>query len=98
MIHVGRKTCLVCDSTSTATIFTTEACEETFKIQSGSLTCDSKKVLYLLKCKVCCEVHYVGKAKTKFHYGYNNNTSEHRAFTKGNRKVPQKLFHRHNWP
>ena len=45
------KTCLVCDFISTATTFTTEACEETFKIQSGPLTCDSEKVFYLLECK-----------------------------------------------
>ena len=40
-----KKTCLVCDSISAATTFTTEACQETFKIQSGPLTCDSEKVL-----------------------------------------------------
>ena len=91
----GKKTCLVCDSISTATTFTTEACQETFKIQSGPLTCDSEKVLYLLKCKVCGEVPYVGKAKTKFRYRFNNYKSKHRAFRKGNRKVPQKLFHTH---
>ena len=28
----GKKTCLVCDSKYTATTFTTEACQETFKI------------------------------------------------------------------
>ena len=36
--HVGKKTCLVCDSVITATTFKTEAYQETFKIQSGSLT------------------------------------------------------------
>ena len=41
----GKKTCLVCDSISTATTFTTEACQETFKIQSGPLPCDSEKFL-----------------------------------------------------
>ena len=91
----GKVTCLVCDSLSTATIFTTEAWRETFKIQSGPLTCDSKKVFYLLKCKVCSEVHYVGKVKTKFHYRFNNYKRKHRAFRKGNWKVPQKIFHTH---
>ena len=52
----GKKTCLVCDSISTATIFTTEDCQDTFKIQSGPLTCDFEKVLYLLKYQVCGEV------------------------------------------
>ena len=91
----GIKTCLVCDSISTATTLTTEACQETFKIQSGLLTCDSEKFLYLLKCKVCGEVSYVGKAKTKFRYRFNNYKSKHRAHGKGNRQVPRKLFHTH---
>ena len=51
----GKKTCLVCDSISTTTTFTTEACQETFKIQKGPLNCDSEKVLYLLKLKVYIE-------------------------------------------
>ena len=61
-----KKTCLVCDSISTTTTFTTEACQETFKIQKDPLNCYFNKVLYLLKCKVCGGVRYVGKAKTKF--------------------------------
>ena len=91
----GKKSCLVCDSISTSTTFTTEACQETFKIQKGPLNCDSEKVLYLLKCKVCGGVPYVGKAKTKFRYRFNNYKSKHRAFRKGNQKVPQKRFHAH---
>ena len=85
-----KKTCIVCDSISTATTFTTKACQETFKIQSGPLTCDSEKVLYLLKCKICGEVSYVGKVGW-----FNNYKNKHRAFRKGNRKIPQKLFHTH---
>ena len=91
--HVGKKTCLVYDSISVATTFTTETCHETFKARIGPLNCDSEEVLYLLKCKVCGEIPYVGKAKTKFRYRFNNNKSKHRAFRKGNRKVHQKLFH-----
>ena len=48
----GKKTCLVCNSIRTTTTFTTEACGEIFKIQSGPLNCNLEKVLYLLKCKV----------------------------------------------
>ena len=48
----GKKTCLVCNSISTASTFTAEVCQENFKIQSGPLTCDSEKVFYLLKLKV----------------------------------------------
>ena len=66
--HVGKKTCLVCDSISTATAFTILKAVAVLKIQSGLLTCDSEKVLYLLKCKICGEVTYVGKARTKFQF------------------------------
>ena len=38
--HVERKTLLVCDSISTTATFITEACQETFKIQKGTLTSD----------------------------------------------------------
>ena len=68
----GKKTCLVCDSISSTMTFTTKSCQETFRIQRGPLNCDSKKILYLLKCKVCGEVPYVGEAKTKFIYRFNN--------------------------
>ena len=89
------KTYLVCDSISTTTTFTTEACQETFKTQKGPLNCDSEKVIYLLKCKFCGGVPKVGKEKTKFCYRFNNYKSKHRAFGKGNQKVPQKRFHDH---
>ena len=91
-VNMWKKTCLVCDSISTTTAFTTEAGQETFKIQKGSLNCDSEKVLYLLKCKVFGGVHYVGKAKTKFRYRLNNYKGKHRAFRKGNKNVYPKLF------
>ena len=48
-----------------------------------------------MKCKVCGEAPYVGKAKTKFRYRFSNYESKHRAFRKGNRKIPQKRFHHH---
>ena len=59
------------------------------------MNCDSEKALYLLKCKVCGGVPYVGKAKTKFRYRFNNYKSKHRAFRKGSQKAPQKRFHAH---
>ena len=93
--HGGKKTCLVCDSISITTTFTTEACQETFEIQKGPLNCDSEKMLCLLKCKNCGGVPYVGKAKTKFRYSFNNYKSKHRAFRTGNQKVPEKHFHAH---
>ena len=86
----GKKTCLVCNSIRTTIM---EAWGKTFKIQSGPLNCNSEKVLYLLKYKVRDEAPYVGKAKTKFRYRFNNYKSKHRVFRKGNRKISQERFH-----
>ena len=44
----GKGTCQVCDHIITTNTFTTKACGEVFKIQSGSLNCNSEKVFYLL--------------------------------------------------
>ena len=41
----GKKSCLVFNSVRTTTAFTTGACGEVFKIQSGPLNCNSEKVL-----------------------------------------------------
>ena len=92
----GKKTCSVCNSIRTTTTFTMEADRETFQIQSGTLNFNLEKVLYLWNCKVCGEAHYVGKAKTTFRYRFNNYKSKHGGFRKGNRKIPQKLFHDHD--
>ena len=62
----GKGNCQVCDYICDTGNFTTKACGETFKIQSGILNCNSQKVVYLLKCRICGEAPYVGKAKTKF--------------------------------
>ena len=91
----GKRTCQVCDHITTTNTFTTKACEEVFKIQSGPLNCNSEKVLYLLRCKICDDTPYVGKAKTTFRLQLNNYKSKHQSFRKGKQNVPQKRFHSH---
>ena len=88
-------TCQVCDHITTTKTFTTKACLEAFKIQSGTLNCNSEKVLYLLRCKIFYDTPYVGKAKTKFRLRFNNYKSKHWSFRKGKQNVPQKHFHLH---
>ena len=46
--------------------------------------------LYLLKCKICREAPYVGKAKTKFRARFNNYKSVRKK-----RKVSQERFREH---
>ena len=58
-------TCQVCDHLITTNTFTTKAFEEVFKIQSGPLNCNSEKVLYFLRCKICDDTPYVGHPKNK---------------------------------
>ena len=92
----GKGTYQVCDHVIPTNTFTTKACGEVFKIQSGPLNCNSQKVLYLLRCKICDDTPYVGKAKTKFRLRFNNYKSKHRSFRKGIQNVPQKKrFHSH---
>ena len=90
----GKGNCQVCDFICDTDTFSTKACGETFKIQSGILNCNSQKVVYLLKCRICGEAPYVGKAKTKFRARFNNYKSAHRSYRK-KRKVSQQRFHEH---
>ena len=88
----GKGTCQVCDPIITTNTFTTKACEEVFKIQSGSLNCNSEKVLYLLRCKICDNIPYVGKTKTKFCLRFNIYKNKHQSFRKGKQNVPTQAF------
>ena len=72
------------------TTFAAEAYQETCKCQKDPLYCESEKLVYLLKYKVCGVVLYVGQTKTKFFYRFYN--WKHRAFKMGNQKVPQNIF------
>ena len=59
----GKRNYQLCDFICDTDTLTTKACGEIFKIQSGILNCNSQKLLYLLKCRMCGEAPYVGKAK-----------------------------------
>ena len=76
----GKGNCEVCDFICDTDTFTAKACGETFKVQSGILNCNSQKVVYLLKCRICDEAPYVGKAKMKFRAKFNNYKSAHRSY------------------
>ena len=80
---------LICNTDT----FSTKACGETFRIQSGTLNCNSL-VVYFLKCTICEDAPNVGNAKTKFRARFSNYKSAHRYHTK-RRKVSQKRVHEH---
>ena len=87
MGHVGQF-CQFIVNTDTFSAITTD---ETFKINKGTLNCNSKKVVYLSECKKC-KNRYVGKAQTKFCMRLNNYKSAHKSF-KIKKRETQKLFH-----
>ena len=89
--HVGR----VLDKYVINT-FATKTCGEVFKSQSLPLYCNSEKALYLLRCKICDDSLYFGKAKIpKFRFWFNNYEIKNRSFRKGKQNVPQNCFHLH---
>ena len=88
ILTMWEKTYLICNFISFTTTFTTEAYQEFLKIQKSPLNCDTKKVLYLLKCKTFGEAPYLWNTKTKFCYRLNNYNSKYRVF----RKVTKKFF------
>ena len=73
----GMVTCKVCDHIIITTTFTANSCGEAFKIQSRPLNCNSEKVFYLLRCKICDDTPYVEEAKTKFCLRFNNYKIKH---------------------
>ena len=78
----GNGDCQVCDRIITTNTFLTKACGEVIKIQSGHLNCNSEKVLYFLRCKICDDTPYVGKTKTNFRLQFSNYKRKHRSFRK----------------
>ena len=59
--------CHVCDFICDTDTFSTKVCRK-----CGALNCNSQKVFYLLKCRLCGKAPYLGKAKTKFRVRLNN--------------------------
>ena len=91
----GKGTCQVCDHVITTNTFTRKACGEVFKTQSGSFNCNSEKVLYFVRCKICDDTPYVGKTKAKFRFQFNNYKSKHLSFPKEKQNLPRKPFYSH---
>ena len=84
----GKNTCQVCNHIITTNTFTTKACRQVFEIQRGPLNCNSENVHYRLRCKICDDTPYVGKAKTKFRLRFNNHKNKHRLYRKRKQNVP----------
>ena len=57
--------------------FTTKTPGKVFKSQHGPLKCNSEKVLYLLRFKVCNDTPYVGKTPMNCHLQFSNYKNKH---------------------
>ena len=88
----GKKTCLVYNSIITTTIFTTEACGEVFKIQSGRVNCKSEKTLYILKCKLFGKLPMLEKPKLSSDVGSITIKANIELSGKETEKYPRNIF------
>lgn len=68
----------ICDTDA----FPFKACGKTFKIQTGTLNCNSEKVVYFLECRTCEEAAYDAIVKKKFRARFNNFESGQRCYRK----------------
>ena len=78
----GKGNCQICEFICDTDAFSTKACAKNFKILIGALNYNFQKVVYLLKCRICAEAPYVGKAKTKFRARFNDYKSLHMSYRK----------------
>ena len=84
--------CQVCDHITTTNTFTTRACGEVFKMQSGPLNCNLEKGLYLLRCKIYDDTPYAGKTKTKFRLRFKTIKVNTNLFEKEKRMYHIRVF------
>ena len=82
--------CKTCCNIRENNQFTSISYRKTFKI-NHKLYCNSKKIVYLLICKVC-EKQYVGQTKNPFRFRWNNYKSVHTKAVKGE-NVSKMSFH-----
>ena len=84
--------CSVCPFVKSTTGFADKTGKQ-YNIRSATdLNCNSKNVVYLLKCKTCCS-QYVGSCTTKFRLRFNNYKSCNNNHLQ--KTVPQQGLHDH---
>ena len=87
------KRCGVCEHIVETNCFQNRDRNETYKIKSEKINCNSVNVIYLVQCKRC-NIQYVGSTSTKFRLRFNNYKACHKKFVQG-QIVPQHSFHSH---
>ena len=89
----GGTKCEVCNFVEESRTFSNSSGDSSFDIKYD-LHCNSKFVVYLLKCKTCHK-QYVGSTKTKFRTRLNNYRKDLRCLIEQRPKQNQKEFHEH---
>ena len=75
----NRSNCLVDNFLDTSDTFTNADNDRVFALRKGHLYCNSKYVVYKLRCKVC-KKQYIGSTITKFRERFNNYKSQFRKY------------------
>ena len=73
----GKRNCEVCLNLVSTSEFESTTTGEKFKIKKGPLNCNSKKVVYLITCKVCRKQN-VGSSEPEYRGRFNNYKSVQR--------------------
>ena len=81
----NRPNCLVDGFLDTSDTFTNAASDRVFTLRKGALNCNSKFVVYKLRCKVCTK-QYVGSTVTKFRARFNNYKSQFGKYSERKRE------------
>ena len=89
----GGTKCEVCNFVEESRTFSNSSGDSSFDIKYD-LHCNSKFVVYLLKCKTCHK-QFVGSTKTKFRTRLNNYRKDLRCLIEQRPKQNQKEFHEH---
>ena len=77
----NRSNCLVDNFMDTSDTFTNADADRVFALRKGALYCNSKYVVYKLRCNVCTK-QYVGSTITTFRTRFNNYKSQFRKYSK----------------
>ena len=77
----GRSNCQVCNFLLNSSTFSDSGGNREFSIRKGDFNCNSKIVVYRLRCKTCGKL-YVGSTITKFRERLNNYKSHFTSYCK----------------
>ena len=85
-----KRRCEVCDNVTDTSIFSRTVTGDTFKI-NHSLSCDDKRLIYLVTCKQCNK-QYTVETTDLFCYRWNNHKDNARKFDRKEFCMQEQLY------